>query len=149
MKRAWWTALSVGLVASVVVLATASGLQAQSRGQGGTCNVACLDVVEVFAEYERQKDLTEEMRTLETDTQAEMDRRRAQLDSLQATVDAMSDNDPQKVKRMREQLQLQLDTKNWLDLRQAELAREVGLRPERSARCRNNPRSSGRGLPAS
>lgn len=127
MTRTCWTGLLVGLVVGVVVFSAVSGLSAQERGRASAGDVVCLDPVKVFAEYQRQKDLTEEMHTVEDQTQGEVNRRKDEIDKLQATIDAMSQDDPTLVKRMRELFQLQLDAKNWLDLRQAEMAREVGL----------------------
>jgi Skp family chaperone for outer membrane proteins len=126
MKQTCWMGLLAGIVIGAVTLTAVSGLYAQGRGSSNCC-VACLDVVRIFTEYERQKDLTEEMRTVNQEMQDEEQRRRGQIDSLQATLDAMSDSDPAKVKRYREMFQLQLDYKNWGELMQADMAREVGL----------------------
>jgi Skp family chaperone for outer membrane proteins len=127
MNRTWWTGLLTGIAIGAVVLTAVTTLNAQGRGAGGGGGVACLDVGHVFNEYQRQKDLSEEMRVVERETQDEVERRRGQIDSLQATLDAMSDDDPTKIKRQREMLQLQFDYKNWRDLMQADMAREIGL----------------------
>lgn len=127
MNRNWWMGLLAGVAVGAAVFATAGGLYAQNRSTVGPGRVACLDVVHVFAEYERQKDLTEEMRDIEQEMKREAERRETQLDNLQATLDAMSNDDPTKVKRQREMLQRQLDYKNWTDLMQADMSREVGL----------------------
>jgi Skp family chaperone for outer membrane proteins len=126
MKRTWWLGLLAGVVIGAVTFAAVSGLYAQGRGSSDCC-VACLDVVRIFNEYERQKDLTEEMRTINQEMQDEEQRRRGQIDSLQATLDAMSPDDSTRVKRYREMFQLQLDYKNWGELMQADMAREVAL----------------------
>jgi Skp family chaperone for outer membrane proteins len=118
--------LLAGIVIGAVTFTAATGLYAQGRGSGECC-VACLDVVRIFNEYDRQKDLTEEMRTINQEMQDEEQRRRGQIDTLQATLDAMSDSDPAKVKRTREMLQLKIDYKNWGELMQADMAREIGL----------------------
>jgi Skp family chaperone for outer membrane proteins len=126
MKRTWWLGLLAGVVIGAVTFTAVSGLYAQGRGSSDCC-VACLDVVRIFNEYERQKDLTEEMRTINQEMQDEEQRRRGQIDSLQATLDAMSPDDSTRVKRYREMFQLQLDYKNWGELMQADMAREVAL----------------------
>lgn len=126
MRRTWWMGLLAGIVIAAVTLTAVSGLYAQGRGSSDCC-VAYLDVVRIYTEYERQKDLTEEMRVVNQEMQDEEQRRRGQIDSLQATLDAMSDGDPAKVKRHREMFQLSLDYKNWGELMQADMAREIGL----------------------
>ena len=126
MRRTCWMGLLAGIVIAAVTLTAVSGLYAQGRGSSDCC-VACLDVVRIFTEYERQKDLTEEMRLVNQEMQDEEQRRRGQIDSLQATLDAMSPDDPTRVKRYREMFQLQLDYKNWGELMQADMGREIGL----------------------
>ena len=126
MKRTWWMGLLVGVVIGAVTFTAVTGLYAQGRGSSDCC-VACLDVIRIFNEYERQKDLTEEMRAVNQEMQDEEQRRRGQIDTLQATLDAMSDGDPARVKRQREMFQLSLDYKNWGELMQADMAREIGL----------------------
>lgn len=127
MIRSRWTGLLAGGVVGVVVFTAATSLQAQGRRGSSAGDVACLDVIKIFNEYDRQKDLEAEMKVFREEMQDEMERRRGAIDSLQATLDAMSRDDPTYVKRTREMLQLQIDYKNWLDLMQADMAREVGL----------------------
>jgi Skp family chaperone for outer membrane proteins len=127
MTRTWWMGLLAVGVAGAVGLMAVSGLYAGNRAGFSTGRVACLDVAKIFAEYQRQKDLTEEMRAIEQEMQAEFEQRRDRGDSLQATLDAMSQNDPMFAKRWREMLRMQFENKNWSDLMQADTAREVGL----------------------
>lgn len=126
MRRIWWMGLLAGVAIGAVTFTAVTTLHAQSRGQSDCC-VACLDVVRIFNEYERQKDLTEEMRVINQEMQDEEQRRRGQIDALQATLDAMSDSDAAKVKRQREMLQMRIDYQTWGELMQADMAREVGL----------------------
>jgi len=126
MRRTFWIGLLAG-AAGMIALTTVTSLYAENRAGLATGRVACLDVVKVFAEYQRQKDLTEEMRTIEQEVQAEFEQRRDRVDSLQATLDAMSQSDPMYAKRWREMLSMQFENKNWSDLMQADTAREVGL----------------------
>ncbi len=126
MKRTWWTGLLAGVVIGAVTFTAVTGLYAQGRGSSDCC-VACIDVVRIFNEYDRQKDLTEEMRDKNQEMQDEEQRRRGRIDTLQATLDAMSDDDPAKAQRQRELLRMHIDYKNWGELMQAEMAREVGV----------------------
>ena len=127
MNRTWWTGLLVGGAVSAVVLTAVTGLKAQNRGAASLGRVVCLDVIKIFNEYQRHKDLDEELRAAKEDMRNEAERRVGQIDSLQATLDAMSPDDPTLLRRHREMLQLQLDYKNWSDLMQAEMAREIGV----------------------
>jgi Skp family chaperone for outer membrane proteins len=127
MKRSWWMGLLIGVAVGAAVFTAGSGLYAQNRTSLGSGRVACLDVIKVFNEYERWKDLEEEIRAILEDRQNEIERRRGQIDTLQATLDAMSPDDPMYAKKTREMLALQIDFKNWSDLMQADMAREVGI----------------------
>lgn len=126
MKRTWWMGLLVGVVIGAVTFTAVTGLYAQS-GLSSACCVGCIDVVRIFNEYDRQKDLTEEMRVMNQEMQDEEQRRRGTIDSLQLTVDAMNDGDPAMVQKQRELFRLHVDYKNWGELMQAEMAREVGV----------------------
>jgi Skp family chaperone for outer membrane proteins len=126
MKRTWWMGLLAGVMIGAVTFTAVSGLHAQGRSSSDCC-VACIDVVRIFNEYDRQKDLTEEMRVKNQEMQDEEQRRRGRIDTLQATLDAMSDDDPAKAQRQRELLRMHIDYKNWGELMQAEMAREVGV----------------------
>ena len=112
MKRTWWMGLLAG-VAGTVVLTSFTSLEAQNRG--GTGGAVCIDVVKIFDEYNRQKDLTEEMRRIQEDMRNEIEQREKRMETLQATIDAMDPSEPTITKRMRELLQLQIDFKNWSD----------------------------------
>lgn len=127
MKQTGWMGLLVGAVAGATVFVAVATLNAQGRGQSGLGRVACLDVVKIYNEYERQKDLEEEMRLFREEIENEVQRRRGRIDSLQATLDSMREDDPALAQRTQEMLRLQLDYKNWTDLMQAQMAREVAV----------------------
>ncbi len=129
MKRMGLMGLLVA-AAGVALLSAVSRLHAQ--GQGSVMGrVVCVDVIKVFDEYERQKDLSDEMHKIQEDLKAESQKRRERIDSLQQTLDAMNPADPAYTKKMQEMLQLQIDYKNWTDLMQLGMAREVGIWTQR------------------
>ncbi len=127
MKRSWWTGLLAGVALGAAVFTAGRGLYAQNRASLSTGRIACLDVIFIFNEYQRWKDLEEEMKVVREDTQKEIERRRDQIDTLQGTLNVMSPDDPMYAKKTREMLALQIDYKNWSDLMQADMAREVGI----------------------
>jgi len=127
MGRTWWVGLVTGAATGLVVLGFAQSLRAQVGGAGPTGRIACVDVVQVFNEFQRQKDLTEEMRELQDRLNEENKQRRQKIDALQAEIDKLDPDDPAYVTRMREMLAMQIDYKNWVDLKQADMSREVGV----------------------
>lgn len=116
-----------GCLAVVIVLSVYGGLQAHNGGQAAGMRSACVDVVHIFNEYQRQKDLSEEMKDVQDKLQLEGDQRRRQIDAQQATVNAMSSDDPALVGKMRELLKMQIEYKNWFELKQAEMTREIAI----------------------
>ena len=125
MRRSYWMGLAVG-GAIGVVLASAGALWARSSS-GASGRVIAVDVVKVFAEYQRQKDLSEEMKNKNDQLQKENSARREAIETLQTTVERMNPEDPLYPAKMREVLQVQIEYKNWFDLNQADMAREVGV----------------------
>lgn len=119
--------LLAGTLAALVLLSAYAGLRAQSPAPGAANRVACVNVVQIFNQYQRQKDLTEEMKQVESRLNRERDERRRKIDALQATIDAMSPNDPAAVDKTRELLKMQIEFKNWFDLKQAEMTREIAI----------------------
>ncbi len=110
---------TMAAAAMMILAADVSSAAAQ-----GT-RVACIDVVKTFNEYQKQRDLTEEMKTEREKLQAEEQTRRQKIDALQTQVDALDPNDPTLPKRVSELLQQQVEYKNWADLKQAGLQREI------------------------
>ncbi len=127
MRSSWVTGLVTGLAAAVAVLAFNRTIQAQGGGTGPTGRMACVNVVQVLNDYQRQKDLVAEVSALQDKLNTENKQRRDKLDTLQAELDRMDPDDPTIVQRMREMLATQIDYKNWADLKQADVAREFGL----------------------
>lgn len=125
MRRALSNSWIVAGVVAVGVLAAAGALQARNYPAAG--RVVAVDVARVFQEYQRQKDLLEEMNTKQEQLQKENQARREAIDALQATTDRMNPNDPLYTSKVRELLQMQIEYKNWFDLTQADMAREVGV----------------------
>lgn len=126
MTRGTWAIIAGGLALGVATLARAPQVLAGGT-QAANCCVATLDVVLVFNEFQRQKDLDEELKQKKAALEAEADRRRKAIDALQTTVAAMDPNDSMFPARRRELLSMQIDAKNWADLAQQEMEAEISF----------------------
>jgi len=121
------TAVLAGLASGAALLAVVGGLHAQSGAKPSQCCVATIDINMVFNEYQRQKDLAEELRQWQEKSRLESEARRQKIDAAQAALDALSPGDPVAPARWRELVQMQIDFKNWSEYTQAEMQREIGL----------------------
>ncbi|MGE0480918.1 MAG: OmpH family outer membrane protein [Phycisphaerae bacterium] len=124
MRPTWITAFAAGLVVGVCVLALTRGLSAQTGGVASGKSVA-IDVVQIFNEYQRQKDLAEDIKREQERLGQENQSRRARLDDLRAALDKMSPTDPMYAGKQNEFLRQQIEYKNWFDLNDAAITREV------------------------
>lgn len=119
--------ITVGIVAlgaaAIGLLATtpreASGMLQNRSTVGG------VDVVRVFNEYQRQRDLTAEMEQIQSTMDAENTSRRQSIDAKQQQMTTLQPSDPTFDTRREELLRMQIDYKNWVDLKQAQMGREV------------------------
>jgi len=120
------TALLVGSVLAAGLIASSTGVVAQV-GRSAGVRVGSVDIGMVFQEYQRKKDLDEEMKQAEDTVQLEIQTRQQAIDSFQNVLDSMSPDDPTYVDKQRQMLKMQIEFKNWFDLKQADMTREVGL----------------------
>lgn len=127
MTRSRWTGWVCGVLAGGALLGWTGSLLAQGRSGGATARVASINVGTIFSEYQLKKDLDEEMKQVEDKMQLEMDSRRKRIDQMQATVDAMNPNDPTYGDQTRAVLKAQVEFKNWIDMAQADMTRELAL----------------------
>jgi Skp family chaperone for outer membrane proteins len=127
MKRTGLAGALAGVAVGLVAVTVTQSIHAQTGGAALTGRIACVDVVQVFNEFQRQKDLTEEMKELQDKLTDENKQRRQKIDALQAELDKLDPDDATYVTRMREMLAMQIDYKNWVDLKQADMSREIGV----------------------
>ena len=127
MKRTGLAGALTGVAVGLVAFTVTQSIHAQTGGAALTGRIACVDVVQVFNEFQRQKDLTEEMKELQDKLTDENKQRRQKIDALQAELDKLDPDDATYVTRMREMLAMQIDYKNWVDLKQADMSREIGV----------------------
>lgn len=126
MRQTWVAGVLTGLAVSAASFALVGGLMAQTSG-GGSGRAATIDVVKVFNEYERQRDLSIEIKAVQDRLELENTQRRSKIDQMQAGLDAMDPTDPVYASKSKEVLQAQVDYKNWFDLKEAMITREVGI----------------------
>lgn len=107
-------------------LLTGRQLAAQATGSSNCC-AAVVDVVRIFNEYDRQKDLEGEFTAWRQQLEAENQQRRQRVDAAAAAVDAMDPTDPARRQRMVDTLRMQMEYKNWADFSQADVQREFGV----------------------
>jgi Skp family chaperone for outer membrane proteins len=124
--------LSAGVAVGLVLSATGGWLWAQNNPGASTARpptgkVASVDIGKVFIEYQRKKDLDEQMKTKQDTLQKENEKRRQAIDTKQAKVDRMDPSDPMYQAEVRDVLAMQIEYKNWVDLMQADVARETGV----------------------
>ncbi|MCH7870115.1 MAG: OmpH family outer membrane protein [Planctomycetes bacterium] len=113
--------LTAGLLISIAV-----GSMVTPNGQAGT-RVATIDVVLIVNEYQRQKDLSEEMLRLQQALSAESETRTQKIDAAQAELNAFNPTDPAYKKTMQDLFAMRIDYKNWHELKQAMMTGEVAV----------------------
>ena len=113
--------LTAGLLISIAV-----GSMVAPNGQAGT-RVATIDVVLIVNEYQRQKDLSEEMLRLQQALSAESETRTQKIDAAQAELNAFNPTDPAYKKTMQDLFAMRIDYKNWHELKQAMMTGEVAV----------------------
>lgn len=126
MNRKWLAALLVGAAVSAAFFSVGDGLLAQNTGIK-IGSVACVDVILLFNEYQRQKDLNEELKQIQDALEQEDQQRRARIAEYEETISVMDSSDPAMTKRMAELLEMQIQYKNWGEIKRAHLTREAAI----------------------
>lgn len=130
MQRFWLIGLMTAAVAATAFFTLTRPVAAQNTAPSG--KLAVINVVNAFNEYQRQKDLADEISQLEQRLQQEDQSRKQRLEQKQAELDRINQEDPTYNERAREMLTMTIDYKNWRDVKQADMTREIGLW---SAKC--------------
>lgn len=130
MRQTYATGLAIGLTIGATLIASAGWLWARTTAAstaGAAGRIGCVDIGKVFGEYQRKKDLDEQMKNKQDSLQKENEKRRQAIDAKQAKVDRMDPSDPMYQAEVRDVLAMQIEYKNWVDLMQADVARETGV----------------------
>lgn len=130
MNRSRLTGVLAGVGVCAVVFVVTGALWAQAAPQP-TGRVACVDVLQVFSEYQKMKDVQEELKQLDERLNAEGQQRKERADALQATLDAMDRSAPTYLKKYAELLEMQIGLRTWAEAKKAHTAREIGLATDR------------------
>ena len=89
--------------------------------------VACIDVVKVYNDYERQLALTKEMAVIDEQLKTENAARLKRVESAQQDLATRDPKDPTFRDKQEELLKLQVAYKNWSDLMQGYVRRELSM----------------------
>ena len=127
MGRAWSTVIVAAVVVGAVAVSASNQSSAQNAGAAGGLNVACVNVGQVFNEYQRQKDLAEEIKQERDRLSLELEQRRMRIDGARSVLDALDPQDPTYQAKMRDLLEMNIRFKNWMDLNDAAVGREIGV----------------------
>lgn len=122
--------LAFGIVIGVIGCSAVTMLLAQPKPAApaaATGKTATIDVVRAFNEFQRQKDLDDELKQIRERLELENQTRQQKIDAVRATIDAMDPADPNYGTKLREYQQLQIDYKVWFETNQASIAREVAV----------------------
>ncbi len=129
-----WLSTPPGRWFSVLMVLAAGGAAASIAGAMLTTDqstpgnrVAVIDVIRIFNECQRQKDLDEELKGLQQKLDAESRTRKLKIDETQAELNRLDPSDPAYTKKMQDLMQMQIEYKNWFDMKQAMLTREVSV----------------------
>jgi len=111
-------------LAAVVVLAVGAILWTYSLAQPARATVpatrvAVCDIVEVFDNYQRAKDLTAGMKNVAEKVQAENQQRGKAIDAIKMELDALNPTSKEYDKRLNEMERLTIERKAWLDYQTA------------------------------
>lgn len=115
------------LAALALFMAFTPAALAQTGGQPrpATGRIAVVDVVKIFNEYLLQKDLTDEINKKKAELQLEAQARRERADAMKATLDALNPSDPTYPAKMNELIQMQIQNKNWVEIKEAAMTAEI------------------------
>lgn len=129
-----WLSTPPGRWLSVLMVLAGGGGAASIAGAMLTADqstpgnrVAVIDVIRIFNECQRQKDLDEELKGLQQKLDAESRTRKLKIDETQAELNRLDPSDPAYTKKMQDLMQMQIEYKNWFDMKQAMLTREVSV----------------------
>jgi Skp family chaperone for outer membrane proteins len=127
MRRSSLMTWIAGVSCGLALFVSARTMLAQNKAAAPTGRIAVVNVVQILNDYQRQKDLIDEIGKYQEKLQTEEKQRRDKLDKLKADLDKMDPDEPTLVARMREMLAQQVDYKNWGELAQLNMAREFGV----------------------
>lgn len=125
MKRSWLTGVLTGAIVGVAAFAFTESIDAQGGHPGAGGRIACVNVKTVFDEYQRRKDLDDEMTELQDQFRIEEEQRRTKIDTLQAEIDRLDPTDPTARERLGELRRMTVEYRIWGELKQADMGGEL------------------------
>jgi Skp family chaperone for outer membrane proteins len=130
MQAGWTRITLVAAVAIGATLVTWESLRGQAASAPET-QIAVVDIVQVFNQYQKQRDLTREMQELEQQIQAENTARREAIETEQTKIGQLNPEDPGYRAQRSNLMRQQIEYRSWTEMVQAQMQREVALWSER------------------
>ncbi len=127
MKHPWLSGILTGAVVAVIAIVFTENIHAQGGRSATGGRIACVDLGVAFNEYQRTKDLEEEIAKLREQLQTEEQQRRQQLDARMAEIDRLAMDDPTRRDRLKELFDMQVELGVWAEAKAAHLARETAI----------------------
>jgi len=123
MKATQIGLLLVAALAAGALVLSQSSAQPASRPAPATRVAAC-DVVEVFNNYQRAKDLTARLEEKRKAITAENDQRKKAIDAVNMELSGLKEGSPEHEKRLGEMQRLEIERKAYLQFQEAVVMRE-------------------------
>jgi Skp family chaperone for outer membrane proteins len=123
MKVSHTLLLALALVIALGAM-TLTDSHAQSAGSAGPTRVGVCNIVEVFREYQRAQDLTQDLEKRRAQLAAEREKRNTRAEELRTQMEGLragSDAHEQALKQLEQQI---VENRVWFTLQQAALLRE-------------------------
>lgn len=95
-----------------------------------TAKVAVIDIVKVFNEYQRTKEINERLNKEQVDLQNQRKLKIDRVDALKAQLDNLNPDSPDYYKRQKELLSLSIELKNFTDLTAESIKTEFRVHTE-------------------
>lgn len=130
MNRSAIIGLAFGAALTSLLYANLSARGSNAAGSAES-SVAVVDVIRIFNEYQRQIDLNDELQAIRGNLNLEAQTRRERLQNLQQEVDQMSPTDPARKAKLDEAVRLQIEFKNWFEINEAAMTRELAVWTEK------------------
>jgi len=123
-------------IAVVVVVLTAvsgwlmSSVNAQEKASPAATKVAVVDIVKVFNEYQRTKEINERLNKEQINLQNQRKAKLDRVEALKAQLESLNPDSKDYYQRQKELLEASIELKNFTDIKSEEVKREFRVLTE-------------------